>query len=154
MFAPPLRSFGRLGWPARLGGCRNRFQQIPQFGQAVRNIASLVSISLAGDDQIAIRRHTAVIFDQKPLSYRSRYVRRFLDRPAEHGFGVDFVDVLPARTGTSNKGELKLSQRNFQSLIDDEHDLKTILCVFLMCCGASCRRTLSQLPHMPASRLS
>jgi hypothetical protein len=30
---------------------------------------------------------------------------------------------LPARTGTSNKGELKLSQRNFQSLIDDEHDL-------------------------------
>jgi hypothetical protein len=38
-------------------------------------------------------------------------------------------------------------------LIDDEHDLKTILCVFLACCGASCRRILSQLPHMPASRL-
>ena len=74
-----------------------------QLLHAIGDVASLVAKSLARKNEFAILIDAPSELLSKPTFDVIGNAARGVERPSEHGFGIDFIDVLAARSRGARK---------------------------------------------------
>ena len=110
-------TFGRLGCTTLLGWLNNRLDEFAEPRQAIRDIAASITKPLAREQQITTVCHPAFVALEKTIAYSHGQRRVGRDMPAERRFGIDLVDVLPARSLAPGVGELQFSERDFDFFV-------------------------------------
>ena len=119
--AATLAGSRRLGGLTRFGTMEHGQDHFAELLQTIVDIASLVAITLAGDEQVtAFGQPRAVTLD-KPSSHVFWQAGAHLNRPAQQRLAVYLVHVLTAGTGAARKGEFKLLTRNLDAGIYAKH---------------------------------
>jgi hypothetical protein len=91
-----FRNAGRF---ACFWGLRNRKDHQSKFFQTVLDVSWSSTVAMALDDKDAVLGDAVVVFSDHSTFDRVGERNRLRDRPVQHGFGVYFVYVLPARPG-------------------------------------------------------
>ncbi len=93
----------RLGGLAAFGRILDLTQHIDQFLAAVLDVADLVSMAIAADDEFALDVDAVSEPLQESLLPLAAQQRLIANLPAQGRFGIDFVDVLAAWTAAARK---------------------------------------------------
>src|SRR5690606_34163710 len=90
----------------------DRVEHGVELGEAVGDVAPLIAMAVAAQDELAVGRDARRVALDETLAHVGRDRARRGDRPAQHGLGIDLVDVLAARARAADEADGQLASGN------------------------------------------